>query len=170
MSHASAWRFWLGRRLSLLYLSSAPLYAACSSPFASSTLSLKTSHCDVFACLRQARSPSNPAAFSSQKKHPQGVFFFWLGRRLSLLYLSSAPLYAACSSPFASSTLSLKTSHCDVFACLRQARSPSNPAAFSSQKKHPQGVFFFWLGRRDSNPRMTESKSVALPLGDGPLF
>ena len=70
-------------------------------------------------------------------------FLLWLGRRLSLLYLSSAPLYAACSSPFASSTLSLKTSHCDVFTCLRQARSPSNPAAFSGQKKHPQGVFFF---------------------------
>ena len=27
-----------------------------------------------------------------------------------------------------------------------------------------------WLGRRDSNPRMTESKSVALPLGDSPPF
>lgn len=27
-----------------------------------------------------------------------------------------------------------------------------------------------WLGRRDSNPRVTESKSVALPLGDGPKY
>ena len=26
-----------------------------------------------------------------------------------------------------------------------------------------------WLGRRDSNPRVTESKSVALPLGDCPM-
>ena len=26
------------------------------------------------------------------------------------------------------------------------------------------------LGRRDSNPRVTESKSVALPLGDGPAY
>jgi hypothetical protein len=25
-----------------------------------------------------------------------------------------------------------------------------------------------WLGREDSNLRMTESKSVALPLGDAP--
>ena len=34
-------------------------------------------------------------------------------------------------------------------------------------------IFFIhlvWLGRRGSNPRMTESKSVALPLGDGPIF
>ena len=27
-----------------------------------------------------------------------------------------------------------------------------------------------WLGRRDSNPRMTESKSVALPLGYTPMY
>ena len=27
-----------------------------------------------------------------------------------------------------------------------------------------------WLGRSDSNTRMTESESVALPLGDTPKF
>ena len=27
-----------------------------------------------------------------------------------------------------------------------------------------------WLGWRDSNSRVTESKSVALPLGDSPIF
>ena len=27
-----------------------------------------------------------------------------------------------------------------------------------------------WLGRSDSNTRMTESESVALPLGDAPIF
>ena len=27
----------------------------------------------------------------------------------------------------------------------------------------------FWLGRSDSNTRMTESESVALPLGDAPM-
>ncbi len=27
-----------------------------------------------------------------------------------------------------------------------------------------------WLGRRDSNPRMVEPKSTALPLGDAPLL
>jgi hypothetical protein len=27
-----------------------------------------------------------------------------------------------------------------------------------------------WLSRRDSNPRVTESKSVALPLGDGSVY
>ena len=30
--------------------------------------------------------------------------------------------------------------------------------------------FLRWLGRRGSNPRMTESKSVALPLGDCPIL
>ena len=29
--------------------------------------------------------------------------------------------------------------------------------------------FNFWLGWRDSNPRVTESESVALPLGDTPV-
>ena len=29
--------------------------------------------------------------------------------------------------------------------------------------------FFVWLGREDSNLRMTGSKPVALPLGDGPI-
>ena len=28
----------------------------------------------------------------------------------------------------------------------------------------------FWLGRSDSNTRMTESESVALPLGDAPIY
>jgi hypothetical protein len=28
----------------------------------------------------------------------------------------------------------------------------------------------FWLGRKGSNLRMTESKSVALPLGDSPMM
>ncbi len=52
----------------------------------------------------------------------------------------------------------------------RSFSSPSNPAVFfQSTKKHPLGCFF-WLGRRDSNPRVTESKSVALPLGDGPIY
>ena len=27
-----------------------------------------------------------------------------------------------------------------------------------------------WLGRSDSNTRMTESESVALPLGDAPMI
>ena len=28
----------------------------------------------------------------------------------------------------------------------------------------------FWLGMRDSNPRMAESKSAALPLGESPMW
>ena len=34
---------------------------------------------------------------------------------------------------------------------------------------HQNGVLYFWLGRSDSNTRMTESESVALPLGDAPI-
>ena len=29
---------------------------------------------------------------------------------------------------------------------------------------------FFWLGRKDSNPRMAGPKPAALPLGDCPAF
>ena len=35
---------------------------------------------------------------------------------------------------------------------------------------HPMVVCFVWLGRSDSNTRMTESESVALPLGDAPMY
>ena len=38
------------------------------------------------------------------------------------------------------------------------------------QKKQEQVLYFqIWLGRRDSNPRMSEPKSDALPLGDAPI-
>ena len=30
-------------------------------------------------------------------------------------------------------------------------------------------IVYIWLGRSDSNTRMTESESVALPLGDAPI-
>ena len=36
--------------------------------------------------------------------------------------------------------------------------------------KEIESSLCFWLGWRDSNPRMTESKSVALPLGDSPIY
>ncbi len=41
---------------------------------------------------------------------------------------------------------------------------------FTSKKKQTDfgPSVILWLGRRDSNPRMTESKSVALPLGYSP--
>ena len=42
----------------------------------------------------------------------------------------------------------------------------------AQKKEKPQQIcqnFSFWLGRSDSNTRMTESESVALPLGDAPL-
>lgn len=45
------------------------------------------------------------------------------------------------------------------------------PKVTDESKKNrqaPQGTCRFWLGWRDSNPRMRESKSRALPLGDNP--
>jgi hypothetical protein len=35
---------------------------------------------------------------------------------------------------------------------------------------HSSEVSSAWLGRRDSNPRMTAPEAVALPLGDSPTF
>ncbi len=37
-------------------------------------------------------------------------------------------------------------------------------------KKHFRRSVFFWLGRLDLNQRMTESKSVVLPLDDAPIY
>lgn len=37
-------------------------------------------------------------------------------------------------------------------------------------RQAPDGARRFWLGWRDSNPRMRESKSRALPLGDTPVL
>ena len=44
------------------------------------------------------------------------------------------------------------------------------PFASSARKKaYSKVCLFSWLGRSDSNTRMTESESVALPLGDAPI-
>ncbi len=39
-----------------------------------------------------------------------------------------------------------------------------------TEKRQVETCRFFWLGMRDLNPRVTESESVALPLGESPLF
>ena len=63
---------------------------------------------------------------------------------------------------------------------LRLQRSFSAPRANAryrgrsctlSQQKYsaPFGTLYFWLGMSDSNARMTESETVALPLGESPL-
>ena len=37
------------------------------------------------------------------------------------------------------------------------------------EKKRPCGTLFSWLGRRDSNPRIQQSKCCVLPLDDSPM-
>ena len=49
---------------------------------------------------------------------------------------------------------------------ISHARGDFIPA----NKKTALGLLFCWLGWRDSDPRMTESKSVALPLGYIPIY
>ena len=46
-------------------------------------------------------------------------------------------------------------------------KSPDNRGEIK-EKELEMSLRSIWLGRRDSNPRMTEPKSVALPLGDAP--
>ena len=72
----------------------------------------------------------------------------------------------------------LKTVHWTVFA-PRDADAGhglfkfglSFPSTVYHNKKrcNPIQGCIFWLGRPDLNRRMEESKSSALPLGDGPL-
>ena len=44
------------------------------------------------------------------------------------------------------------------------------PIEMSYHKGSDFNRFFIWLGMRDLNSRMTESESVALPLGESPIF
>ena len=44
----------------------------------------------------------------------------------------------------------------------------SNPHPTINKKKPGKPDFFYWLGWLDSNQRMAESESAALPLGDTP--
>ena len=46
----------------------------------------------------------------------------------------------------------------------------SHPPQIATKKDIPKVCLFLWLGRSDSNTRMTESESVALPLGDAPIW
>ena len=63
------------------------------------------------------------------------------------------------------------------FPCLPLS-SPSPPPEGLASCPSPRrtknttlfGWCFSWLGRSDSNTRMTESESVALPLGDAPMY
>ena len=45
---------------------------------------------------------------------------------------------------------------------------PSPPQFITIKKMQPHTRLHLWLGRPDLNRRMEESKSSALPLGDGP--
>ena len=53
-------------------------------------------------------------------------------------------------------------SHMKIEVCLRALHRPT--------KKAPRGCLSCWLGMLDSNQRMQESKSCALPLGEYPMF
>jgi hypothetical protein len=49
------------------------------------------------------------------------------------------------------------------------ASSSRHPDADGARKKRLISLAKSWLGREDSNLRMVESKSTALPLGDAPI-
>ena len=58
----------------------------------------------------------------------------------------------------------------DVISDFERARGSHNTLA---PLAYPGGSFFSsnsWLGRRDSNPRITGPKPAALPLGYSPVF
>ena len=45
----------------------------------------------------------------------------------------------------------------------------SDHSGLGKLKTDHTGLFLIWLGRRDSNPRMSAPKADALPLGDAPI-
>ena len=99
------------------------------------SLSLKTSHCDVFTSLRSARSPSSPYPLAKKKRHPV--------ERMTCVCITCnlpARFMRRVISHTVGLSLSLKTSHCDVFTSLRSARSPSSPVILTlvpKKKRHP---------------------------------
>jgi hypothetical protein len=52
---------------------------------------------------------------------------------------------------------------------IRAAKSPRNRGLFSTDGLQGRVCLTGWLGREDSNLRMAESKSAALPLGYAPM-
>ena len=59
---------------------------------------------------------------------------------------------------------------CACFLARPPERSGFSPFAHNANKKaYPMVCLLIWLGRSDSNTRMTESESVALPLGESPM-
>ena len=63
-----------------------------------------------------------------------------------------------------------------VHGTRRNGSRNSKPVLAGVLTRHPAKQnsdlpveLLFWLGRRDSNPRMPEPKSGALPLGDAPV-
>ena len=48
-------------------------------------------------------------------------------------------------------------------------QTASNNRGEDIRKDLPEEICSIWLGWRDSNPRMPEPKSGALPLGDTPM-
>ena len=64
--------------------------------------------------------------------------------------------------------------HFFIYVTCLSPIPPTRKSAFllfktARKKTYPMVCLFSWLGRSDSNTRMTESESVALPLGDAPL-
>jgi hypothetical protein len=52
---------------------------------------------------------------------------------------------------------------------FQQLEKPAIGGPFCSQRRKFSETRNAWLGREDSNLRMVESKSTALPLGDAPI-
>ena len=107
--------------------------------------------------------------FPQKNKDTQAgcLYFGWAGVYSCLRILPARFLRRVLLDNFVERSPYKQSTGLFVPRCARHGRLRIPP--FPKQKA-PQGCFLFWLGRRDSNPRMTESKSVALPLGDGPIY
>ena len=91
------------------------------------------------------------------------IVYIWLGRS----FIDAKGIKAS-SARWADISFLLP---CACFLARPPERSGFSPFAHNAQKKaYPMVCLFLWLGRSDSNTRMTESESVALPLGDAPMY
>jgi hypothetical protein len=91
----------------------------------------------------------------------------WRSNRVSSESLLKTGIFAVVAGDFSRNGLRvLQFGSSETGAELQK---PANSGLFSPLRGTISGFRTAWLGREDSNLRMVESKSTALPLGDAPM-
>jgi hypothetical protein len=112
------------------------------------------------------KSASEAEAFGVRANATAASRTQWRSNRVSSESLPKMGIFAVIAGDFSRNSLQvLRFGSSETGAELQK---PANSGLFCSLKGSTCGLGTGWLGREDSNLRMVESKSTALPLGDAP--